>query len=238
MAAIRLDSDERRKAIVTAAVPLFARNGFGGTTTKELAEAAGISEALLFRHFPSKKHLYGEILRLGCEGDPALERLAALDPSTVTLVRMTHYMVRYFLLAGDVEQSERDSRLRLVLHSFLEDGEYARELFDTIFARVHPLFAASVEAAVAAGDLIGGPIASANRFWFGHHVAAMIAFVLLPARACLTYQGTMAALVEETTCFILRGIGLSEPAIAAALPASTRHPLEFASPAMEAADGR
>src|SRR5262244_2632649 len=82
MAAIRLDGDERRKAIVLAAVPLFARKGFAGTTTKELAEAAGISEALLFRHFPSKKHLYGEILRLGCEGDPALERLAALPGST------------------------------------------------------------------------------------------------------------------------------------------------------------
>src|ERR1700756_3220943 len=100
MAATRLDSEERRKAIVTAAVPLFARRGFAGTTTKELAEAAGISEALLFRHFPSKKHLYGEILRLGGEGDPALERLASLEPSTATLVHMTRFMVGYFLLGG------------------------------------------------------------------------------------------------------------------------------------------
>ncbi len=128
MATIRLDGDERRKAIVLAAVPLFARKGFAGTTTRELAEAAAISEALLFRHFPSKRHLYGEILRLGCEGDPALARLATREPSTATLVHMIHYMVRYFLLAGDVERSERDLRLRLVLHSFLEDGEYAREL--------------------------------------------------------------------------------------------------------------
>src|SRR5271169_7094734 len=127
MAMTRLDSDERRKAIVAAAVPLFARKGFAGTKTKELAEAAGISEGLLFRHFPSKKHLYGEILRLGCEGDPALERLATLEPSTFTLVRMIHYMVRYFLLAVEAERAERDSKLRLVLHSFLEDGEYARE---------------------------------------------------------------------------------------------------------------
>ncbi len=238
MATIRLDSEERHKAIVAAALPLFARKGFAGTTTKELAEAANISEGLLFRHFPSKKHLYGEILRLGCEGDPALQKLAALAPSTATLVRMTHYMVRYFLLAGEAERIERDLRLRLVLHSFLEDGEYARELFDTIFERVHPLFAASIAAAVAAGDMASGPIASANRFWFGHHVAAMIAFVLLPARACLAYQGTMAALVEETTWFILRGIGLAEAAIAAALAASAQHPLEFAPPVTGAADGR
>ncbi len=236
MALTRLDSDERHKAIVTAALPLFARKGFAGTTTRELAEAANISEALLFRHFPSKKHLYGEILRLGCEGDPALERLATLEASTATLVRMIDYMVRYFLLAGDADRTERDSRLRLVLHSFLEDGEYARELFDTIFSRVHPLFAASIEAAVAAGDMAPGPIASANRFWFGHHLAAMMAFVLLPARACLTYQGTMAGVAEETVWFILRGFGLSAAAIAAALPASACHPLEFAVADMGAAD--
>jgi AcrR family transcriptional regulator len=228
MASIRLDSDERRKAIVAAAVPLFARKGFAGTTTRELAEAANISEALLFRHFPSKKHLYSEILRLGCEGDPALERLAALEPSTFTLVRMVHHMVRYFLLANEADRAERDSRLRLVLHSFLEDGEYARELFETIFERVQPLFAASIEAAAAAGDLVFGPIASANRFWFGHHVAAMMALVFLPTRACLAYQGTVAALVEETTWFILRGIGMTDAAIAEALAKSARTPLELA----------
>jgi TetR/AcrR family transcriptional regulator, transcriptional repressor of aconitase len=227
MAATRLDSDERRKAIVTAAVPLFARRGFAGTTTKELAEAAGISEALLFRHFPSKKHLYGEILQLGCEGDPALERLATLEPSTATLVHMTTFMVRYFLLGG-VDRAEIETRLRLVLHSFLEDGEYARELFDTIFERVHPLFVSSIEAATLAGDLKPEPIASANRFWFGHHVAAMVAFVFLPGRAAIPYQGPIAALVEEASWFILRGMGMKDAAIAAVLDAGVENPLELA----------
>jgi AcrR family transcriptional regulator len=226
MAAIRLDSDERRKAIVAAALPLFARKGFAGTTTREIAEAAGISEALLFKRFPSKKQLYGEILRLGCEGDPALERLATLEPSTLTLVRMTHYMVRYFLEGAGADPAAREWRLRLVLHSFLEDGEYARELFETIFARVHPLFLASLEAAVAAGDLIAGPIAAANGFWFGHHVAAMVAFVFLPQQACLAYHGAVAALVEETNWFVLRGLGMTDAAIAKALAAARESRLE------------
>jgi AcrR family transcriptional regulator len=230
MATIRLDGDERRKAIVTAAVPLFARKGFAGTTTRELAEAAAISEALLFRHFPSKRHLYGEILRLGCEGDPAFDRLAALEPSTTTLVRMIRYMVRYFLSAGEAERTARDLRLRLVLHSFLQDGEYARELFDTIVARVHPLFAASVEAAAAAGDLAAGAIASTNRFWFGHHVAAMMAFVVLPGRACIAYPGATADLVEEASRFILRGVGMTDAAITAALAAGAGSPFELAPP--------
>jgi TetR/AcrR family transcriptional regulator, transcriptional repressor of aconitase len=226
MAMTRLDSDERRMGIVAAAVPLFARKGFAGTTTKELAEAAGISEGLLFRHFPSKKQLYGEILRLGCEGDPTLERLATLEPSTTTLVQMTRFMVRYFLLGAGVDRAEMDTRLRLVLHSFLEDGEYARELFDRIFERVHPLFEASLGAATAAGDLKPGPIASANRFWFGHHVAAMVAFVFLPGRASISYRGTPEVLVDEACWFILRGIGMKDAAIAAALAADTQRLFE------------
>jgi len=63
MTRTRLDFEGRRKAIVGAAMPLFARHGFAGTTTKEIAKAAGVSEALVFQHFPSKAALYQEILQ-------------------------------------------------------------------------------------------------------------------------------------------------------------------------------
>src|SRR5215813_3476790 len=132
MRTTRLDSDERRKAIVAAAIPLFARKGFAGTTTRELAEAAGISEALLFRHFPSKQSLYREILQLGCEGDPALEKLATLPASTETLVCMMRFMVRRFVLGCGSERGEIETRLRLMLHSCVEDGVYAREGFKAV----------------------------------------------------------------------------------------------------------
>ena len=222
MAMTRLDSDERRRAIVRTAVPLFARKGFAGTTTRELAEAAGISEALLFRHFPSKQLLYREILRLGCEGDPALEALAALRPSTKTLICMVRFMVRRFLLGDDAERAELDSRLRLVLHSFLEDGDYARELFDTIGGRVVPLFEASLAAAVAAGDATPRRDAPANCFWFAQHVAAMMAFAALPGRSCTPYEGTLDDIVGEASAFILRGLGISDAAIAATDAADPR----------------
>lgn len=217
MALTRLDGDERRRAIVAAAVPLFARKGFAGTTTKELAEAAGISEALLFRHFPSKKQLYSEILHLGCEGDPALEKLASLEPSSATLVTMIRVMVRHFLALDETARCEIDTRLRLMLHSCLEDGEYIRELSERIFAHIHPLFDASIAAALAAGHLKPGPIASANRFWFAQHVAAMMACYLLPGRSCVPYAGGPQILADEAVRFILRGIGMTDRAIAGAL---------------------
>ena len=215
MAVSRLDSDERRKAIVRAAVPLFARKGFAGATTRELAEAAGISEALLFRHFPSKQLLYREILQLGCEGDPALEKLATLQPSTATLVAMIRFMVRHFLKSSE-ECGELDTRLRLVLHSFLEDGEYARQLFETVSDRVVPLFRTSFEAAIAAGDVAPAAAPPKNLFWFAQHVAGMIAFVALPGTSCVPYDGALDDLVEEASTFVLRGIGMSDAAIAAA----------------------
>lgn len=211
MAVIRLDGDERRKAIVRAAVPLFARNGFAGTTTRELAEAAGISEALLFKHFPSKQLLYREIRQRGCEGDPALETMAALPPSTATLV----FMVRHFLGTAGSERGDLDSRLRLVAHSFLEDGEYARELFEAVSERVLPLFEASYEAAVAAGDIAARPGRPGNLFWFAQHVPAMLALAGLPGRNCVPCEGTLDELVEEATAFILRGIGMRDSAITA-----------------------
>jgi AcrR family transcriptional regulator len=216
MAITRLDSEERRKAIVAAAVPLFARKGFAGTTTRELAEAAGISEALLFRHFPSKQLLYREILRLGCEGDPALEKLATLQPSTATLICMVRFMVRRFLVGDEGERAELDSRLRLVLHSFLEDGDYARQLFETLSERVVPLFEDSLAAAIAAGDAAPRQVAPANRFWFAQHVAAMMAFAALPGDSCIPYGGGIDAIVDEASTFILRGIGVRDAAIAAA----------------------
>jgi AcrR family transcriptional regulator len=217
MAHSRLDSDERRQAIVDAAVPLFARKGFAGTTTRELAEAAGISEALLFRHFPSKQLLYREILQqLGCQGDPALEQLASLPASTAALVGMVRFMVRRCVPGSNVDRTELDPRLRLVLHSCLEDGDYVRELSEGVLARIVPFFAAFLDAAIAAGDVVplpGG--AAANQFWFGQHIAAMIAIAALPGRSCVPYQGEPEALVEQASRFILRGIGMSDAVITA-----------------------
>lgn len=58
----RLSSAERRDAIVSVAMDLFAKNGFRGTTTRELASAVGVSEPVLYQHFATKKDLYAAIV--------------------------------------------------------------------------------------------------------------------------------------------------------------------------------
>ena len=54
--ATSMSPDERRKAIVTALVPLLVERG-GEVTTREIAQAAGIAEGTIFRVFPDKKSL-------------------------------------------------------------------------------------------------------------------------------------------------------------------------------------
>jgi AcrR family transcriptional regulator len=49
---------ERREVLIDAAVEVFAERGFHGTATTAVAKAAGISQAYLFRLFPTKEELY------------------------------------------------------------------------------------------------------------------------------------------------------------------------------------
>jgi hypothetical protein len=130
-------------------------------------------------------------------------------------VCIVRFMVRRFVLGEEADRRELDLRMRLMLHSVLEDGGYARELFAVVAPRVVPLFTASLKAAEEAGDLAPLPADGANRFWFAHHVAAMMAFAFLPQDGFIPYQGSLDRLVEEASDFILRGIGMSEAAIAA-----------------------
>jgi TetR/AcrR family transcriptional regulator len=58
----RMHGEDRRRQLLRIAIESFARQGFGGTKTKDIAAAAGVSEAILFRHFASKEDLYHAIL--------------------------------------------------------------------------------------------------------------------------------------------------------------------------------
>ncbi|HLY10873.1 MAG TPA: TetR/AcrR family transcriptional regulator [Planctomycetota bacterium] len=58
----RLPREERRKRIVLGAMKAFARSGFRGTRSRDLAKAAGVSEALIFKHFPNKRAIQKAII--------------------------------------------------------------------------------------------------------------------------------------------------------------------------------
>ena len=53
---------ETGESILNAAMMLFAEKGFSGTTTRQIAQQAGVNEVTLFRHFRSKTELFHRIL--------------------------------------------------------------------------------------------------------------------------------------------------------------------------------
>src|SRR3954447_24709446 len=58
----RLSAEDRRSAILDAALEVFSRRGYNGASIDEIAQAAGISKALIYKHFPSKKDLHVSLL--------------------------------------------------------------------------------------------------------------------------------------------------------------------------------
>lgn len=58
----RLSAPDRRAAILDAALEVFSRRGYHGASIDDIAQQAGISKALIYEHFPSKKDLHASLL--------------------------------------------------------------------------------------------------------------------------------------------------------------------------------
>jgi AcrR family transcriptional regulator len=213
--ATKLTCEERREAIVKAVRKVFAEQGFHGTTTRELAEAAGVSEALLFKHFPNKESLYAA-MQVSCTTEQAPEevkRLMALEPSTSTLVHMVHFLVTRIVLKKPACGQDPVLLNRLMLHSVMGDGEFARQFLQRTGGSWGPKFRDCLKAAQAAGDLVDSPVPIGIRSWFTHHLAVMLAIQHLPATPTIDYGVSREKLVEHAIWFCLRGIGLKDEAI-------------------------
>ncbi len=92
----RQTAEERREAVLAAAMESFARGGLDGTSTEEIAEAAGISQPYLFRLFGTKKRLFlatiercmADTLELFREAAGGLRGEEALDAMGTAYARM------------------------------------------------------------------------------------------------------------------------------------------------------
>ena len=74
-ARVRFTAENRRQQILQVASRLFARQGFNGTTTRQIANQAGVNEAIVFRHFPRKEDLYWSVIESKCQVGERRKRL-------------------------------------------------------------------------------------------------------------------------------------------------------------------
>lgn len=211
----RLSSDERRKAIIRTALRVFAERGFHGTTTKELAKAAGVSEALIFRHFPSKDKLYAAMQTECCtmKDSSAADGVMTLEPSTSSLVMTVHFMMAKMLRPPGKISGEENSLHRMLVHSFMGDGVFARGFMEHVADSLIAKIESCIKAATKAGDMVEAPAKPALRAWFVQHFSAMLMLNELPGKPVVDMKTSYASLTEHATCFALRGMGVKDEAI-------------------------
>jgi AcrR family transcriptional regulator len=132
----RMAGEERRHQIVAIAMGLFSNRGFRGTTTKEIAQAAGVSEAMVFRHFATKKELYAAILdHKACSSGGKFEPAEMVADA---ISRKDDRGVFEGLAFGALQHHQEDPEFqRLLLHSALEKHELAQMFFDQFVLRVY-----------------------------------------------------------------------------------------------------
>jgi AcrR family transcriptional regulator len=75
----RLHAADRQRQLLEVALNIFSRRGFKGATTKEIAAAAGVTEAIIFQHFPSKEALYSAVLELHLDTDTEQKWVAEIN---------------------------------------------------------------------------------------------------------------------------------------------------------------
>jgi AcrR family transcriptional regulator len=209
----RLTAEARKEAIVEAVRDVFAEKGFDGTTTRELAKAAGVSEALLYKHFPSKESLYAAMLD-GCSKGPTFAeatRILELEASTSTLVVMVHFMISHYVLGrpGDTYRAAMNS---LLVRSLLGDGEFVRLMHRKLAAAWLKKFDACLHAAAKAGEMHEVPIRRNLCVWLVQHVAFSLMLHLQPKIPAIDYKMPKEELVSQATWFALLGIGVKQDA--------------------------
>lgn len=148
----RMAGEERRLQILAVAVSLFSQKGFRGTTTKEIAQAAGVSEAMVFRHFATKEELYAAILdHKACSHD-------GFDPAEMaadSIKRKDDRAVFETLALAALNHHEKDPEFqRLLLHSALEKHELAEIFFDKFVRRVYEFLGSYIRERQREGALI------------------------------------------------------------------------------------
>jgi AcrR family transcriptional regulator len=127
----RMPADVRREQILQTAVDLFSQKGFKGTTTKEIAKAAGVSEAIIFRHFTTKDELYGAILHSKSCGDGLHRFPWEGNEELQNAIRERDDFAVFFNFALQAMNNQQKdvAFMRLLFFSALEEHELAARFF-------------------------------------------------------------------------------------------------------------
>lgn len=208
----RIAGTARKALIQNEARRAFARHGFEATRMQDIARATKVSEALVYRHFPTKQALYRAVLRQAIRDQDANYEIVGLkDISPRGLITNLR---TYFQVVFGNEPEDVKAGFRLVLASVAGDAGFA----SLIYRRANRIMNRRVRQALlqaqAAGDIAGKVIDERNTSMFIEHVGTMANKLFSEGSQASIYAGDRQALVNDAVWFCARGLGFRDEAIA------------------------
>lgn len=195
----RLPADERRAQILREAAQLFGSHGFNGTTTRDVAARVGLTEAALYRYFPSKEAMYQAIL------DERMARPDLLEPLEPLAAAGDDRGVFTGLALTLLRSVEADpTLLRLVLYSALEGHELSRPFQEGRIRRLREFLQRHVERRIADGAFRAIDPALAARAFIGMVVDHLIVREVFGQREL--YPQPAEAVADAFVSIFLEGI--------------------------------
>ena len=169
-----MKGDERREQILRTAVSLFSQRGFKGTTTKEIARVAGVSEAMVFRHFENKDALYGAILDTkGCQDGVHRFPWEENEVLKTAIEQKDDFAVFYNIAFDALKKHQSDEGfMRLLFYSALEEHELAERFFHEFIEKIYQFIGSYIEERQRDGAFREMNPRIAVRAWLGmliHH---------------------------------------------------------------------
>jgi AcrR family transcriptional regulator len=230
-------ADDRRLQIVQVALRLFSERGFRGTTTKEIAQAAGVSEAIIFRHFATKDDLYTAIIDYkGCGGAGA--SAAAGRPEQPAVIDEVRGCVAEAMEASDdlavfqnvalhmLEHHQGDPDfLRLLMYVALENHSLGQVFWDKNVRVLYELLGGYVRRRQREGAFRDVEPYAAVRVFLGsviHHSLVNLLWDKDPARRIFRVTNEEAA--RQFAEILLRGVAADASSVGAGRAEAPKRP--------------
>ena len=144
---MRLAASDRKKQLLEIAMKLFSEKGFDGTSTREIAQAAGVNEAIIFRHFRTKEDLFWAVLSDRIERRGRNRRMRELLRSRGDIREVLVAIAETLL-----DRTEDDAAVtRLLFYSALRTRELSHRFFQAYGEEKLDMLASFIRAGIGAG---------------------------------------------------------------------------------------
>ncbi|MFB8274840.1 TetR/AcrR family transcriptional regulator [Nocardia colli] len=148
----KTDAGDTKAALLNAALQLFARNGYAGTSIRSIAREVGLSESVLYAHFPSKQAIFDAALAALGPKNP----LDAMSDAAATLIDTDPPQYLRELIRAALDEWETDNA-RLLISVMARDGllhsPALREALSAMRTPVRLLFDRWIAAGLIPADL-------------------------------------------------------------------------------------